>query len=268
MKAESLRKSLDPAKRLALALDVPTMIEALGLARRLSGKVGFFKVGLELFVAEGPVILWALKCVAPDSGIFLDLKFHDIPATVGKAMAAIKNCPMDLVSVHAQGGPDMIKAAVAMAGEALVLGVTVLTSLDPGALGELSGESREPGAYAALLAQRAIGAGCGGLVCSSQETADFRARFGPGPFLVTPGIRPDWVSVANDDQKRIGTVSSAIAMGSDLLVIGRPIREAKDPVEACDRVLEEIAQGLKKRDKPSGMKVSQAIKKLGPPKGK
>jgi orotidine-5'-phosphate decarboxylase len=229
-------------------LDVPDLTQALSLAKSLSGKVGFFKVGLELFVAEGPQILDKIRLAAPDSGIFLDLKLHDIPATVSRAMEAANNFKVDLITIHTQGGIEMMKAAVAKSESATVLGVTVLTSLDPASLDELTNEYREPGLYAARLAQRALIAGCGGLVCSSLETEDLRSRFGNTPLLVTPGIRPNWVQVAGDDQKRVGTISSALATGADLLVIGRPIRDAADPVEACERVLEEIAGSLRTLD--------------------
>jgi orotidine-5'-phosphate decarboxylase len=244
VKVDSLRKSTDPASRLVLPLDVPNKENALTLAKNLSGKVGFFKLGLEIFVAEGPSLLKELRDLSPESGIFLDLKLHDIPATVGRAMESAKGLSVDLLTVHTQGGLEMMKAAVAQAGESIVLGVTVLTSLEPENMDELTEEYRKPGFYAARLAQRALVAGCGGLVCSSLEVATLRGRFGQSPLLVTPGIRPDWSLVAEDDQKRIGTVSSALSAGADLLVIGRPIREAPDPVEACDRILEEIAQAL------------------------
>jgi orotidine-5'-phosphate decarboxylase len=250
--ASAIRQSADPAKRLALPLDVPDRARAVALAKSLSGKIGFFKVGLELFVAEGPTLLADIREAAPGAGIFLDLKLHDIPATVAGAMEATRAFSVDLVTVHTQGGLDMMRAAVAHAGEATVLGVTLLTSLDPSALDELTDEYRKPGLYAARLAQRALIAGCGGLVCSSLETADLRARFGPGPLLVTPGIRPDWTQVAGDDQKRVGTVGSALAAGSDLLVIGRPIRDAPDPVEACDRILGEISSALLEIEANSG----------------
>ncbi|MDR1310057.1 MAG: orotidine-5'-phosphate decarboxylase [Deltaproteobacteria bacterium] len=245
MNARSVRDSGNPATRLVFPLDVPDRARALSLAKALAGKVGFFKVGLELFVAEGPDLLGDLRGAAPDCGLFLDLKLHDIPATVGKAMEAARNLSADLVTVHAQGGPEMMRAAVGAAGGAVVLGVTVLTSLDPSSLVELTDECRRPGLYAASLAQRALDSGCGGLVCSSLETAGLRDRFGPGPLLVNPGIRPSWGQVRDDDQKRVGTVGSALSAGADLLVIGRPIREAPSPAEAADRVLDEISQALR-----------------------
>jgi orotidine-5'-phosphate decarboxylase len=242
---DKIRGSEHPAMRLVLPLDLPDKAKALALVKALTGKVGFFKVGLELFVSEGPSILSEIKELDPEAGLFLDLKLHDIPATVGRAMEAVKSFSPDLITVHTQGGLEMMKEAVAKAEGLVVLGVTVLTSLEPSSLDELNEEYRKPGLYAARLAQRALIAGCGGLVCSSLETLDLRNRFGQAPLLVTPGIRPDWSLVAGDDQKRIGTVSSALSGGSDLLVIGRPIREAPDPVEACDRLLAEISSTLR-----------------------
>jgi orotidine-5'-phosphate decarboxylase len=138
-----------------------------------------------------------------------------------------------------------MRAAVEAAGEGTaVLAVTVLTSLEPSELDELSPEYQRPGLYAARLAQRALIAGCGGLVASSLEAADLRARFGEGPLLVIPGIRPAWASVPGDDQKRVGSVARAIKDGADLLVIGRPISRAPDPAEAARKAADEIASAL------------------------
>jgi orotidine-5'-phosphate decarboxylase len=207
--------------------------------------VGFFKVGLELFVAQGPALIDNLRKEAPSARFFLDLKLHDIPATVGRAMAAARDLKVDLVTVHAQGGVEMMKAAVEAAAGATVLGVTLLTSLDPATLDELIPDYQQRrGLYTARLAQRALVAGCGGLVASPLEVTELRARFGNEPLLVTPGIRPDWTNIASDDQKRVGTVESALGAGADLLVVGRPIRDAKSPAEAADKILAEIAQTL------------------------
>jgi orotidine-5'-phosphate decarboxylase len=217
----------------------------MALAKSLSGLVGVFKIGLELFLAEGPTLVPAIREAAPEAKIFLDLKLHDIPATVGRAMAAIKPLAPDLVTVHAQGGLDMMRAAVEAAGsEITVLAVTVLTSLDPTDLDELTYEYRRPGLYAARLAQRAIVAGCGGLVASGLEVSDLRARFGTGPLLVIPGIRPSWGLVSGDDQRRVAKVSETIRDGADLLVVGRPIRQAADPAEAAKKVAQEIDRAL------------------------
>lgn len=234
--------SNNPASRLVLPLDQPDKASAIALAEKLSGLAGVLKIGLELFLGEGPELVKEIRKAAPDAKIFLDLKLHDIPATVGRAMASLRRLEPDLVTVHAQGGLEMMRAAVESAGEmTTVLAVTVLTSLEPSEIDELSAEYRRPGLYAARLAQRALVAGCGGLVASSREISDLRARFGDGPLLVIPGIRPAWANVENDDQKRVGSVAQAIADGADLLVIGRPISRASDPAEAARKVLEEIS---------------------------
>jgi orotidine-5'-phosphate decarboxylase len=226
-------------------LDVPDRARAAALARSLSGLVGVLKIGLELFLSEGPALIPALREAAPEAKIFLDLKLHDIPATVGRAVAALRPLGPDLLTVHAQGGVEMMRAAVEAAEErTTVLAVTLLTSLEPAELDELSDDYRRPGFYAARLAQRALVAGCGGLVASSREAPDLRARFGPAPLLVIPGIRPAWGAVKSDDQRRVGTVQDAIEGGADLLVVGRPIREAPDPAEAARRVLSEMSQAL------------------------
>ncbi|MDR1545666.1 MAG: orotidine-5'-phosphate decarboxylase [Deltaproteobacteria bacterium] len=254
MNLAALRASQNPADRLVLALDVPDRRRALELAGRLAGRAGWLKVGLELFAAEGLSLLDELKTAAPSAGLFLDLKLHDIPATVGRALAALLSSTaggpagarptIELVTVHAQGGPEMMAAAAAAAGETIVLGVTVLTSLAPERLDELTEECRRPGRYVVKLAQRALAAGCRGLVASPLEAADLRDRFGPDFLLVTPGIRPGGRRTAGDDQKRAADVGDALAAGADLLVVGRPLRDAPDPAEAADRLLAEIARHL------------------------
>jgi orotidine-5'-phosphate decarboxylase len=235
----------EAADRLVVALDVPDRAAAVALAKKLSGLAGILKIGLELFLGQGPDVVAAVREAAPEAKIFLDLKLHDIPATVGRAVASVARLSPDLLTVHAQGGLDMMRAAVEAAGDDItVLGVTVLTSLEPAELDELSPEYRRPGLYAARLAQRAIVAGCGGLVASSREAADLRARFGEGPLLVVPGIRPEWALVPGDDQRRTGTIAQAIRDGADLLVIGRPVSQAPDPAEAARRVTDELAAAI------------------------
>ena len=210
------------------------------MARALNGHVGWFKVGLELFVSAGPSVLARLRDLAPETKIFLDLKLHDIPATVGLAAAAAARLGPEMFTVHAQGGLSMMRAAVDRAGSSTVLAVTVLTSLDPSSWEELTPEFRAPAALVGLLAERAQTAGCGGLVASGHELPSLRAAF-PGMKLVVPGLRPAWGRVAGDDQKRTATPREAVRDGADYLVIGRPIRDASDPVEAADRLAAELA---------------------------
>jgi len=231
---------LKPIDRLIFPLDLPDWTAAEKMARALNGHVGWFKVGLELFVAAGPAVVARLKDLAPETKIFLDLKLHDIPATVGLAAAAAARLEPEMLTVHAQGGLAMMKEAVDRAGPAMVLAVTVLTSLDPAAWEELTPEFRAPTALVRLLAARAEAAGCGGLVASGLEVQILRAAF-PKMKLVVPGLRPAWARVAGDDQRRTSTPLEALRDGADFLVIGRPIREASDPVEAADRLVAELA---------------------------
>ena len=233
--------SMRPVERLIFPLDLPDWSQASAMAKKLGGHVGWFKVGLELFIAEGPSVVGRLRQLAPETKIFLDLKLHDIPATVGLAMAAASKLGADLITVHAQGGEAMLKAAVDQAGETSVLAVTVLTSLNPAELSELDEKHRRPGRLVQTLAGRALAAGCYGLVASGREVAMLRAEFGSRPRLVIPGIRPAWAQVSGDDQKRTATPAEAVRDGADYLVIGRPIRDAVDPVEAADRIVEELS---------------------------
>ncbi|MDR0882023.1 MAG: orotidine-5'-phosphate decarboxylase [Candidatus Adiutrix sp.] len=234
---------MKPLERLIFPLDLPDWSRAEAMVRKLSGHVGWFKVGLELFTAEGPSVVSRLRDLAPETNIFLDLKLHDIPATVGRAMAAAARLGAGLITVHAQGGEAMLRAAVEQAGPAGVLAVTVLTSLNPADLVELDPSHRVPGVLVTALARRALASGCQGLVASGREVATLRQEFGAKPRLVIPGIRPLWSQVAGDDQKRTATPAEAVSRGADYLVIGRPIREARDPAQAADLIVKEL-QGL------------------------
>jgi orotidine-5'-phosphate decarboxylase len=234
----------DPRARLVFPLDVPDLEGALRFARTLAGSVGWFKIGLELFTALGPECVARVREAAPEAGIFLDLKLHDIPATVAGAMRRAAALGAGLVTVHAQGGSEMLKAAAENSGAACVLAVTVLTSLTPGSMDWLAPDFRKPGALARRLAETALGASCGGLVCSPREVAELRGLSGPGPLLVVPGVRPGWARVDRDDQARTGTPAQAIADGADLLVVGRPVRDAPDPARAAGMLAEEIAGAL------------------------
>jgi orotidine-5'-phosphate decarboxylase len=223
-----------PADRLVVALDVPTLGEAEELAAALAGHVGWLKVGLELFAAEGPAAVRAIGRHAP---VFLDLKLHDIPATVERAAARVAALGVGLLTVHASGGPAMIEAAVRGLGDAGdVLAVTVLTSMSDGDLAAV----QQPSAIVQVptLATVAVAAGAPGLVCAAPDLAAVRGAVGPDVRLVTPGIRPTGAAV--DDQARVATPASAVADGADLLVIGRPITRADDPVAAADAIAAEL----------------------------
>ena len=229
--------------RLVVALDVPSAGEALALARRLQGRVGMLKVGLELFCAEGPAFIRDIQAFAP---VFLDLKLHDIPTTVRRALEALLPLDPALIDIHTQGGPAMIEAAAEAVrahrqrgGRTQLLGVTVLTSLDREALARLSLAS-DPGDLALHLARLAKECGCDGVVCSAQEAASVRDVCGQGFHRLTPGIRPRGGAV--QDQARVVTPDQALRNGSTWLVVGRPITRAEDPAAAADAILAEMAE--------------------------
>jgi orotidine-5'-phosphate decarboxylase len=225
-----------PSDRICTALDFPTWASAEPFARAIAPAVGMLKVGLELFVAEGPPVVRAAAALGRP--VFLDLKLHDIPNTVEGAARSAAASGASLLTVHAAGGPAMVRAAVKGAGGRLrVLAVTVLTSLDGAALGEI-GLAGPPEAAVVRLAKLAVGAGAGGIVCSPHEVRAVRAAVGAGPLLVVPGVRPPGAAVG--DQARVATPAEAVAAGADVIVVGRPLRDAKDPVAAA----REIAQGL------------------------
>ena len=234
-----------PRERLVFPLDVPDWPTAAVLVDRLRDQVGWFKVGLELFVSEGPSAVRELHQLTEGrTRLFLDLKLHDIPATVGRAMARASKLGADLVTVHAADGGAMIRAAKDSAGETKILAVTVLTSVD---LTENLGyavEYTRPEALVLLRAGLAREAGCDGFVCSGREVGGIRRVFGPAPLVVTPGIRPAWSLVEGDDQRRVVTPEMAIRDGADLLVVGRPIRDAADPAKAAAEVVDEIRRAL------------------------
>jgi orotidine-5'-phosphate decarboxylase len=230
-------------------LDVASMGEARSLVRQLGLHVGMFKIGLELFIHQGPEVV---KMVRDLSGakIFLDLKLHDISTTVFRAMARVAELGVDLVTVHTCSSTKMLEKAVQGGqGKVGVLGVTLLTDNDGATLSAGGYHERyaaDPSELVMLRAGMARDAGCAGVVCSGHEAADIKARFGRDFLAVTPGIRPGWSLTPGDDQKRITTPARAIAQGSDLLVIGRPIRDADDPAAAAQKVIDEIESALGK----------------------
>jgi orotidine-5'-phosphate decarboxylase len=218
--------------RLCAALDVPDPEAAAALAGRLAGKVGLFKVGLELFVAHGRA---ALEAVRPfGAPLFLDLKLHDIPQTVEAAARAVDAMDVQYLTVHASGGTAMIAAARRALPRTRLLAVTALTSLGRSDLDDI-GLSRDA---VPRLARLAISAGADGVVCSPQEVKLLRDGLGPGPLLVVPGIRPQ--GSAAGDQQRTGTPADAIRAGASILVIGRPLRDAPDPAAAAEAIQREI----------------------------
>jgi orotidine-5'-phosphate decarboxylase len=232
--------------QLLIALDVPTGAEALRLADRLRGSVGGFKIGSQLFTAEGPAIVRTLT--GRGDKVFLDLKFHDIPNTVANAVAAATSLGVWMVNVHASGGGKMMQAAVEAARKTahaegrpapLVIAVTVLTSMTAAALSE-AGTSVPVIDQVSRLARLAQEAGLDGVVASPQETSMIRALCGPGFAIVTPGIRGGAAVTSKDDQERTMTAAGAIAAGSSYLVVGRPVIAASDPREAAERIAEEI----------------------------
>jgi orotidine-5'-phosphate decarboxylase len=232
--------------QLLVALDVDEREQALRLADSLRGLVGGFKVGNQLFTAAGPDIVRSL--VNRGDRLFLDLKYHDIPNTVAKAVAAATSLGVWMVNVHASGGTAMMHAAIDAARETaakrnlpppLVIGVTVLTSMNQAAL-------RETGIVIDLtdqvlrLAELAKEAGLAGVVASAREIEAIRIRFGPDFIIVTPGIRGIAASPTRDDQQRTMTPAEAIAAGASYLVIGRPITAAPDPARAATDVVASV----------------------------
>ena len=237
---------MQPRDRLIFPLDVPNKTEAERLISRLKDDVGLFKVGLELFVSEGPGILKAIRELTP-AGIFLDLKLHDIPETVRRAFLAASAYGPRFVTVHCDAGEGFLReVAENNPGHTQILGVTVLTSLSSQNLARTGFQEeyvRDLLKLVLLRAGIAKEAGCQGIVCSGQEVAAVKREF-PDLIAVTPGIRPAWSIVGQDDQKRVVTAAGAVKSGADYIVVGRPIRDAKDPADAARRVAEEIASAL------------------------
>ena len=232
---------------IVFSLDVPSLKEAEQYIVLLSEYVGMFKVGLELFIRFGPEIIKIIKTIGT-AKIFLDLKLHDIPATVSRAMESIADLGVDFATVHCGENKGMLEAAVAGSGGKVgVVGVTVLTSIsgeDIDAAGFRPEFSSDISLLVMNRARMAMEAGCMGVVCSGLEVKTIKENFGKNFVALTPGIRPFWEGTKEDDQRRIITPAGAIQNGSDYLVIGRPIRDANDPKEAAIRITEEIEAAL------------------------
>lgn len=233
-------------QRLVFPLDYASLDEAREGARTVAPHVGVLKVGLELFMREGPASI----AVCHDRGldVFLDLKLHDIPETVGRAVKAAASLGIRYLTVHAHGGHAMLARAAEEASRAstplTILAVTVLTSLDAADLAAV-GIDATPAVQVERVARVAWNAGIRGFVASAAEATNLRQTLGPDALLVTPGIRP--AGSESGDQKRVVTPADAIAKGADLLVVGRPIRDAADPCEAARMVVLEIETALEAR---------------------
>jgi orotidine-5'-phosphate decarboxylase len=228
---------MDFQNRICAALDFASWREAEPFAHAIAPHVGLLKVGLELFTAEGPAAVRAAAALGKP--VFLDLKLHDIPNTVEGAARSAASTGAALLTVHASGGPEMVRAAVRGAGgKVRVLAVTVLTSLDADAL-ERIGLTGPPESAVVRLARLAVDAGAGGLVCSPHEVAAVRAAVGPGPLLVVPGVRP--AGAALGDQARVATPEAAVRAGADVIVLGRPLRDADDPAATALALARSIA---------------------------
>ncbi|MDT8407852.1 MAG: orotidine-5'-phosphate decarboxylase [Methylococcales bacterium] len=223
-------------QRLIMALDVPDTQQARHLVTALADQVGFYKVGMELFM-NGDCFSFIDWLKAQGKQVFVDLKFFDIPATVGRAIAALSAKGVDFATVH--GNDAIIEAAVANKGGLGVLAVTCLTSLDRGDLDDL-GFQCDVEALVYSRAKRALALGCDGVVSSGLEAKRLRADLGSRLLIVTPGVRPVENRV-EDDQKRVVTVTDALSFGADYIVVGRPIRDAADPKAAARAIQDQIA---------------------------
>jgi orotidine-5'-phosphate decarboxylase len=225
------------AGKIIVALDVATEKQAMDLMGLLSGCVGMFKVGLQRYTADGP---GGIRASGFPGKIFLDLKLHDIPNTVARAVESACELGVGMLTIHLSGGSEMIRTAVkARSGNTLLLGVTVLTSSNDDTLREIGVDSSTQD-QVLRLARLGVAAGIDGLVASPHEARRLRREFGETIKIVTPGIRPTGADAG--DQKRFTTPREAIDAGADYLVIGRPITAAADPRQAAERIVEELAR--------------------------
>lgn len=232
--------------KIIFALDVDNLSAIDSWAEKLSGKVGMFKVGKELFTTAGPAAVEAVKRHGGE--VFLDLKYHDIPNTVAQAMLAAGRLGVKLTNLHALGGPEMMEKAASEvrkqfsdAERPRLLAVTILTSSTQETL-KAVGIEQPVEQMVVRLAKLAKESGMDGVVASPLEIEAIRAACGPNFLIVTPGVRPSFA--AADDQKRIMTPAEAVKAGADYLVIGRPIAKAADPVQAADLIVDEIVAGV------------------------
>ena len=229
--------------RLIVALDVSSAAQVRQIVQSIGESASTYKIGKQLFTAEGPQIVRDL--VASGRKVFLDLKFHDIPNTVASAVREAAKLQVSMLTVHASGGSKMLKAAAEAAAQSpakpMVLAVTVLTSLSDADLAEI-GVSGHIQTQVLRLGSLARAAGCGGLVASGQETRELRRELGSDFAIVTPGVRP--TGTAAGDQARVLTPKDAIAAGATYLVVGRPILEAANPAQAAAAIVQEIGEAV------------------------
>lgn len=226
---------------LIVALDVNTRAEAVEKVKAIGESVDFYKIGLELFTAEGPDVVKAVKDLG--KRVFLDLKFHDIPRTVERAVKSGAKLGVDLMTIHSVGGKAMIQAAAQAAAEfgasaPKILAVTVLTSLDQTDLEDVGIKGRTPAEQVEAMARFAIDNGANGLVCSPKEVGNLSKMLKSGTLFITPGVRPAGAAVG--DQKRVATPADAVRDGATHLVVGRPILAAEDPVAAAKAIRAEM----------------------------
>lgn len=238
---------MNPKERIILALDVSDFDEAVDIVQKFKDEVDIFKVGNELFTSVGPRIVKQIHLMGKK--VFLDLKFHDIPNTVSKAVLAAARLGVFIVNVHALGGLEMMKRAADSVREfslknnmerPRLIGVTILTSIDQQTLRDELGVELRMSAQVKHLAGLAQQAGLDGVVAAPDDIEMIRSRFGTNFLIITPGIRPSWA--AADDQKRTMTPAKAVSLGSDYLVIGRSILAQADPMDALRKIQDEVAR--------------------------
>jgi len=225
---------------IALALDVSSIDLAVKFTNLLSSEVEMFKIGLQTYLRDGNDGFKRIKEAAKESKIFLDLKLHDIPQTVSNAISSLKLLQPDIITVHALGGSEMLKSAVAAAGDIEVAAVTVLTSLRIDDVKTFSHMQIED--LVLNFSEQAISAGCSAIVCSPLEVVSIRKAFGNKVKLIVPGVRMPSDSI--NDQARVATPAQAISDGADVLVIGRPILQAIDPVTQVHSIKKSLSVGI------------------------
>lgn len=244
-------EGIRPEERVIIALDVGSLDEAEKVVRATGERAVVYKIGSELFTRCGPSSVELLRKHGKE--VFLDLKFHDIPNTVSRAVAAAAALGVKMLNVHAFGGAEMMRAAVEAARRAgggegpKVLAVTVLTSIDESILGEDIGCRRGVEEQVVHLAKVAAGSGLDGVVASAREVAVIRQSVGSEFLIVTPGIRPRWA--AKGDQRRVTTPAEALRAGADYIVVGRPVTASENPKEALERIIAEIS-GIASNETP------------------